>query len=272
MIYIIYGPPGAGKTAFMVHLLNEYAFNREYNQKMRKEIYKLNSSGFKLTIPPHCVSANIPITFYKFRNSPRQNRLINPYRLGFKNDRVQVHFNFPFEVIGIDEGQKYLNSRMALYYPDWQSRWYEQHRHNDLKIFITTQRPMLIDPNIRDLASFIEIIQLKELKRFNKLKGYEWTIRTIKNSNLFDKYTSSGGLDKQYYKEIKIKIDYDVFELYDSQNCKPKFYDGHLKEDFDYKTANNKLETIKDYIKYLEENDDELPKNFYVKRSSAIGL
>lgn len=272
MIYIIYGPPGVGKTAFMVYLLNEYAFNKEYNHKMRKEIYRLNNNGFKLTIPSHSVSANIPITFHNFRNSPRQNRIINPYRLGFKNNKVKVHFNIPFEVIGIDEGQKYLNSRMALYYPDWQSRWYEQHRHDDLKIFITTQRPMLIDANIRDLASFIEIVNLKELKQFNKFKGFEWTIRKIADSKSFDKYNSSVGLDKKLYEEMKVKIDYDVFKLYDSQNCKPKFYDGHFESDFDYKTSSNKLETLDDYVKYLEENDDELPSNFYVKRSSVIAV
>ena len=272
MISIIYGPPGAGKTSLLVAILNSYVWNSKHNNLKRKEIYRLNSNGFNLTCPNHCVSANFPITFKKFRALPRENRFINPYRLGFKNDKVKVHFNIPYEVIGIDEGQKYLNSRMALYYPDWQSRWYETHRHDDITILIVTQRPMLIDPNIRDLAQFIEIVNLKEIKKKNKTKGFVWTVRQIANSKLFDKYNSSGGLDKDCYKERKIKINYNVFDLYDSKSCKPKFYDGHFDEDFDYILPNKKTETKEDYIKFLEKNDDELPKNFYVKRSSAFGL
>lgn len=98
---------------------------------------------------------------YKYRYSPRFSRRINPFRLGFANDFVQTHFNLPFECIFITEAQKYLNSRMSMYFPDWQSRWYEQHGHNDLDIWLDTQRPMLIDVNIRELSQFIEIMSLE---------------------------------------------------------------------------------------------------------------
>ncbi|MBQ9792495.1 MAG: hypothetical protein IJW32_01950 [Clostridia bacterium] len=269
MITIIFAPPRTGKTAFMTFLANQQAFNRERNRAMACEIISKKINGFNnLTIPIHCVSANYDMIFKKFRYSPRYNRRINPYRLGFNNKFVKVHFNFPYEVICITEAQKYLNSHFSLRFPDWQSRWYEQHGHNNLDIYLDTQRPMLINANVRELASFIEIIKLSVCRnKYGKIVGLNWLIRKIENSSLFDRYMASGKKDKDCYTEETVAADLNIFECYDSQSCKPKFYDGHFEEDFDYKESELPDETIDGYIKYLQENDDELPKNFYLTPS-----
>lgn len=272
MITIIFAPPRTGKTCFMTYLATQEMFNLDRNLKMRREILNKINSGFKniRTIPNHCVSANYDIKGRKFRYSPRLNRRINPYKLGFYNKYVKTHFNLPYECICITEAQKYLNSRMAMYFPDWQSRWYEQHGHDDLDIYLDTQRPMLIDVNIRELSQFIEIVKLTIYKDKNDLiVGMTWKIRRIENSSLFDRYMSSGKKDESCYTEEEITANYNVFDCYDSKSCKPKFYDGHLDEDFDYITAEAPEETMQGYIKYLKENDDELPEEFYQRRKVA---
>ena len=264
MITIIFAPPRTGKTCYMTHLLNTYAFDRARNKSMKNEIKLKNINGFNLTSPKHCVSNNYDITFHSFGYSPRHNRRINPYRLGFKNDFVDTHFNFPFEVIGITEAQKYLNSRMSMYFPEWQSRWYEQHGHNNLDIFLDTQRPMLIDVNIRELAQFIEIVKLKiSYDKFGKAKRLKWIIRRIENSALFDRYIASGKKDKSCYTQETVIANYNVFALYSSQSSKPKFYEGHFDEDFDINESEVLPETIDGYIRYLLDNDDELPDGYY---------
>lgn len=268
-ITIIFAPPRTGKTVFMTHIGNCYAFNRERIKLMQNEIKLKNLTGFNLSVPNHCVSSNYDITFRKFGYSPRFNRRINPYRLGFKNNFVKTHFNLPYEVILIQEAQKYLNSRMSMYFPEWQSRWYEQHGHDDIDIFMDTQRPMLIDVNIRELASFIEIIWLKKYyDEFGNVKKLVWKIRKIENSSLFDRYMASGKKDKTCYTEELVTADYNVFALYNSQNCKPKFYDGHFEDDFDISYSMPIEESLEGYIKYLEENDDEMPEGFYQKRTA----
>ena len=68
------------------------------------------------------------------------------------------------------------------------------------------------------------------------------------------------------YEEKIITADYNVFACYNSQNCKPKFYDGHLTEDFDLDYSSGLVESIEGYIKYLQESDDELPEEFYQSR------
>ncbi len=271
-ITIIFAPPRTGKTCFMTHCLNMKMYDKERNKAMREEILSKKQNGFKniKTMPIHCVSANYDIKGKKFRYSPRFSRRINPYRLGFKNKSVKTHYNLPFEFIGITEAQKYLNSRMSMYFPEWQSRWYEQHGHNDIDILLDTQRPMLIDVNIRELASFIEIVKLTIHKdKYGKILGLTWKIRKIENSSLFDKYMSSGKKDETCYTEEEITANYNVFKCYDSKSCKPKFYDGHMDEDFDYTKAKPTEETMQAYIKYLEENDDEMPSEFYQRRKVA---
>jgi len=270
MITIIFAPPRTGKTCFMTHLLNLSAFNKERNGKMAKEIIRKNSNGFNLSIPKHCVSSNYSIGFRKFGYRLRPSRVINPFRLGFENPFVKTHFNLPYEVIGITEAQKYLNSRMSMYFPEWQSRWYEQHGHNNLDIYLDTQRPMLIDVNIRELAQFIEIVNLRlSYDDYGRVNALKWKIRKIENSQLFDKYMASGKKDKTCYTEEFVVADYNVFSLYDSQSCKPKFYAGHFEEDFDYNPSKPTEESLEGYIRYLEEVDDELPNNFYQRRTKS---
>ena len=96
-----------------------------------------------------------------------------------------------------------------------------------------------------------------------------WYIRRIENSSLFDRYISSGKQDKSCYTEEVVTANYNVFDCYDSQCCKPKFYDGHFTEDYDYSVAEPTEQTREGYMRYLAENDDELPEGYYQKRSKV---
>lgn len=272
MITIIFAPPRTGKTCFLTHIATTTAFDRLRTRSMQREILNKQANGFNgiRTIPTHCVAANYDITMRKFGYSPRLSRRINPYRLGFANPYVKTHFSLPFECYVITEAQKYFNSRMSAYFPDWQSRFFEQSGHNNLDFWLDTQRPMLIDVNIRELSRFIEIMNLNVgYDIFGNPCRLEWQIRHIDNSGLFEKYMSSGKQDISCYTEETVTADYNVFNCYDSQSCKPKFYEGHFDEDFDYSPAEPTEETLDGYIKFLQKFDDELPDNFYIKRGKV---
>lgn len=266
MITIIFAPPRTGKTAFMTNLACDIAFDENRTRLMQAEILRKVQSGFTgiKTLPKHCVSSNYDMFFQKFRYSTRISRRINPYCLGFSNKDVETHFNIPYEAIFITEAQKYLNSRRSASFPDWQSRWYEQHGHNYLDIYLDTQRPGLIDVNIRELSHFIEIIKLDILDydRYGKPCVFRWKVRHIENSSLFDRYMSSGKQDKSCYDEETVISENPVFDMYDSRSCKPKFYDGHMTDDFDYDPATIVEESFDGYLKYMQEYDDELPDGY----------
>lgn len=277
MITIIYAPPGFGKTVLMSHFLTQICFDEDRLYAMRSEIELKNLKGFNIPVPKHCVSANYSLNMYEEGYDPLLARTINPFRLGFCNPFVDTHFNFPYEAIGIDEAQIYLNSRMAQYYPAWQSRWYEAHRHNNLDIYLATQRPGLIDVNIRELAEFIEVVDLHVKEDvFGEPCRLVWDVRHMPYARMYDKYISSGGFDRSCYKEREIVAEYNVFDIYDSQSCKPKFYDGYLKyiesdlqfdnSAIDYTSFSLDDESALSYIKYLETFKDDYPDNFYMKK------
>lgn len=266
MITIIFGPPGAGKTSLMTHLGVLEAFNQVRTSAMQEEIASKNSSGFKLSVPEHCLAANYDLLAQKFGFSPLPARRINPYRLGFKNKFVKTHFVLPHECILIMEAQRYFNSRKSMYYPEWQSRFFEQHRHNNLDFYMDTQRPMLIDVNIRELARFIEIVKMSvKYDHFGNVCAVSWLVREIANSSLFDRYMSSGKLDKKCYVQYKIVANYNVFACYFSQSCKPKFYDVKLDEGFDLEFSYFFEESKHSFEVYLKKFNDEMPENFYNK-------
>ena len=267
MINIIFAPPRRGKTCYMTYLANELAFDKERYRNAVEEIDKLNDGGFNLTLPgDSVVSSNYPMIFKKFGYTKRHTRIINPYRLGYYNEFVATHFDIPYGAIFITEAQKYLNSRKSKDYPDWQSRWYEQHGHFYQDIFLDTQRPNLIDVNVRELSCFTEIVKLKiHNDEFDKPSKLVWTVRDIADNELFINYMNSGKRDKDCYVERKVVADYNVFNLYDSRCCKPKFLQGKFERPIDYTTTNILNTTKEDFKFYFDKLDDTRPKDFYVK-------
>lgn len=262
-ICVIFAPPRTGKTALLTAIANEFAFNRDRFKKMKDQIKLLNAGDFNLSYGQHCVYSNYNITFKKFRHSRRKSYLFNPFKFGFFNKNVKTQFFRPCSVLAITEGQKYLNSRKSKNYPAWQSRSYEQIGHNEILALIDVQRPMLIDANIRELSKFIEVLSLKKIVKNRKIVKMIWQLRLIDNSFLLDKYLASGKELK--VPEIEVSISYNVFNLYNSKCCQPKFFEGHLNQDFDLFVGKNFEFTKESFSNYLKNLDDELPEGFYEK-------
>lgn len=270
-IYIICGEPGVGKTRLLTYIARCRAFDRERNKAMEQEIKQMQENGFKVTMPKHNVCSNYELKLHKFCYSERRENRINPFRLGFQRmTKIKLHFIAPYSTIFITEGQKYLNSRMSMYYPDFQSRWYEAHRHLDLDIFIDVQRAMLIDTNVRSLATIIEIQSCEDI--FNKLgqrAGTIWKVKVFATSEQYENYLSGGRKDISAYSEKTITADCDVCSMYDHKSCKPKFIDGHYDDDFTQNYGEDCGSTPEELIAYLEKYDDEMPTGFYERRKVA---
>lgn len=235
MITIIFGPPRIGKTALMTKFLNDAIFDHSRNRAMQATINAKNEyEGYNLTIPQHCVSANYEATLKRVGYYPRKVRVIDPNKLGFYNEEEKTHFILPYETFAIMEAQSYYNSRKFASFPEWRSNLFEQHGHNNLTFYLDTQRPGLIDVNIRELSQFIEVRALDvAYDKHGWFKNMSWVCRFFDNCGLVDEYMRSGKKDKGLYEEGVITADYNVFEQYSSWALEPKFYVGHKKDDFD---------------------------------------
>ena len=267
MTNIIFAPPRTGKTSFMSFIANETCFNRDRTRSMNRELKSKIDNGFKLFIPQHTVASNYHMSLRKFGYSVRYNRVINPFRLGFYNKSVKTHFSYPYECYFITEAQKYFNSRMSMYFPDWQSRFFEQQGHQNLDFFLDTQRPLLIDVNIRELSIFTEIRNLKIIKDDNGItKRLIWTIRVIPDNTLFERYISSGKKDTACFTEKKVSCDYSLENIYNHQGCKPLFYDGHFDGKIDYLTSSEFVESVDSFKNFIKVYGEEIPSEFYSSR------
>lgn len=257
-ITIIFAEPRKGKTLYMSYQMNERAFEIDRYREMKKEIRLLNANGFNLTVPDYSIASNYTLICKKFRYSPRRALTINPFRLGFHNNDVRTHFLPPYTTVAISEAQKFFNSRKFAMYPDWQSRYYEAHGHNLLDFYMDTQRPDLIDVNIRDLATFVHIIESEITP-----KGVKWLIREIDSSKKYDVYSASGFRDKDCYTEKTVTADRTVLDVYDTRECRALFYEGHEDEDFYNKYWEDK-KISKDYFtKYAKRYGKQIPDKFY---------
>lgn len=264
MICIITGLNGHGKTSLMAHFGREAIFDRERNRAMQNEVALLNANGFRLTAPQHAVASSFACTFKKLGKSPRLPRIINPSRLGFQEGApYKMHFSLPFETYLIDEAQMYYSSKSPKGLPSYQSAWFEEHRHDDLNIYLATPAPILIHKDIRRLASCINVEnKIVRYDRYGDCK-ITWNCRYIEAGNI-DKYIDANAKElKRYYKKIQFIADYDIHRQYNSKGCKYKFLAGHLDEDFDLNYIISTPRTKEEYRLYIDtfnkenENDAE---------------
>ena len=163
MITIVFGIPGVGKTCYLtaeaVKYLNNSTDCLDLLLKTELQVNELRCTGLNLSLPKHA-----PVyTNYDLRVDVGREKIcsyyIDGFHLGFDNPDVDIMPVYPGSKIFLSEAQRYYNSRNRQL-PDWVSRFYEEHRHFGLDIFLDCQRPDLIDANIREIAGeFIEMLK-----------------------------------------------------------------------------------------------------------------
>ena len=169
MITIVFGLPGAGKTAYMVGQAVPYLNNSDECLTLQADTeMEVNAmicnNGCSLSLPKH---APVYTNFNLSVDSGCEvvgAYYIDGFHLGFENPDVDIMPVYPGSKIFLSEAQRYYNSRNKGF-PDWVSRFYEEHRHFGLDIYLDCQRPGLIDANIREITGeFIEVLNVEVIE------------------------------------------------------------------------------------------------------------
>ena len=178
-IHSVFGDRGAGKSALLVHNLARIYFDygQELLERSRRIVEKENETRKrKLTLPK-----KVPIYCnFKVQITNADGSIYEPYYI--KGSKIGIGEKYkklyPCAVIFIDEAQNEFNSKNDL--PRAVSAFFEKSRHPDFEIWIASQRPILINKDIRDLSRhFIHIYKDLEMTEahFGIICGLKWHCR-----------------------------------------------------------------------------------------------
>lgn len=223
----VFGDIGAGKTAFLMYNLAKLYFERgqeilentcgilEQENKERK-----TKLSFPKRVPIYCN--------FKVRITNPDGSIYEPYYIKGSEIGIGKKYKklYPGAVIFIDEAQNEFNSKSDL--KREVSAFFEKCRHGNFEIWIASQRPILINKDIRDLSRhFVQIYKLtKIVAPFDIVCKLKWYCREFASRADVDEYvelSKSGKIENISYLEIVYESSGDILDYYDSKSCLSEF-------------------------------------------------
>ena len=267
MITVVFGKPRVGKTAYMVadivKYLNRSAEGLDLYHRCCEEIEVINADGFRFVKPLHCpVYTNFVVNVQTGYNGFEGSYYIDGFRLGFENDNVEVLPVLPCSRIYLSEAQRYYNSRnsgvKAL--PDWVSRFYEEHGHFDLTIWLDMQRPGLLDLNIRELVTEFIFIEKMENKfdLMGNIVASRWKYKVFDDWKYTERFIDTG--DGKEGKDGEKVFDGNVFDFYRSKCYRSQFIPKGDFAEIQHIYGVNSVEEL-EFAKYMYTQTP--PEGFY---------
>lgn len=183
MIRLIYGIPGAGKTALMVALAMEdmYGENALYAlEQANAEVLMLNEKGFKVSEPTsdhlvYCANVIIDVTSPDFGH--RRSLELYPERLGIATEGFAPQFVYRGSTLCIDELPDVADCRNFATFPQAMCRYWAKHRKHCINMYGTCQDIEQVEKRIRKLAAITHVRNMELVtNRFGEVVQTVWTL------------------------------------------------------------------------------------------------
>lgn len=221
-LHNVFGDRGAGKSVFLVRNLSNIYFElgQDLLARSRRKIEEQNKKREKKLTPP----AKVPIYCnFKVQIKNADGSIYEPYYIKGSDIGIGKKYKklYPCAVIFIDEAQNEFNSKIDL--PRAVSSFFEKSRHADFEIWIASQRPILINKDIRDLSRhFVQIYKLDMTEaHFGIICGLKWHCREFDSRADVDEYvelSKKGKGDIVSYRETVYESGGEVLNYYDSKS------------------------------------------------------
>ena len=237
MLHNLFGDVGAGKSVLLMRVVAEMYF--EHGDELLENSRRIIEAKNKERKTPLKFPDRVPIYCnFKVRIQNPDGSIYEPYYIkgseigiGKKYKKIYVG-----SVIFIDEAQDEFNSKTDL--PRAVSAFFEKHRHADYEIWLASQRPVLINKDIRDLSRhFVQICGLEmNVARFGIICGLKWRCREFDSRADVDEYvelSKQGKSELINYRETEYNDIGDILDWIDSKSCLSEFFpeEGQNYED-----------------------------------------
>lgn len=261
MITIICGLPGVGKTSLSCAIAcNTMIYDRQRYINCCESIAELNADGYNI-VPPqrqHAVACNFGAYAFNKDCTGKLAYFFDPYKFVLPNKDISYDVVYPYFEYHITEGQAVYDSRKSKSFNAACSRLYENHRHNNLDIYIDCQRFMLIDSNIRDIAQFIYVLDMEQKHNISgEIVKTIWHGYLFKSPSDLQNYLNCGkpknAENYKYVFEGDILLHFNSFEnkkaFYKFDKSKKVIIDELSKiyeqQDIDYLSDTNNFRGVK---------------------------
>ena len=222
-LHNVFGDRGAGKSAFLMRIISEIYFDRgqeiwENSKRIIEDENKKRKTKLRLPdrVPIYCN--------FKCKITNPDGSIYEPYYIKGSEIGIGKKYKklYPGALIVIDEAQNEFNSKADL--PRAVSAFFEKSRHAHFEIWIASQRPILINKDIRDLSRhFIQIYKTLEMTvaHFGIICGLKWYCREFDSRADVDEYvelSKKGKGEIISYCETTYTGGGEVLDYYDSKS------------------------------------------------------
>lgn len=234
VVTLVIGDPGAGKSAFATACALENMIYRGQARKIKQAINKINylnvmNPGINLRLPPqrHLVFVTgFKVTDKCYTPNPNTSYDFDGWRVGL-NDNLYSTMYFPMNSLRIfDEMQKYFPSQQDLpngKLPIRVSTEFQKARHYGIYTIGTVQVGTDINKKLRDIASFIEIEEMRfKYTDAGTISQTIWRVKYFQSHALYTAYLDSHNDDK-YATKFEFVFEGNIFRHYNSTSCEVEF-------------------------------------------------